>query len=54
MSKVSEGFSKCSNGVFKGAIGSLDGWLVQIIRPSLWRDEIRNVTSFIQGKVFML
>ena len=40
MSKVSEGFSKRSDGVFKGAIGSLDGWLVPIIRPSLWRDGI--------------
>ena len=34
MSKVSYGFSKRSNGIFKGAIGALDGWLVRITRPN--------------------
>ena len=38
--------------LLKGAIGSLDGWLVRIIRPSLWRDGIQNVTSFYSRKGF--
>ena len=33
MHKVSYGFARRSNGVFKGGIGALDGWLVRIIRP---------------------
>ena len=39
MTKVSDGFSKRSNGAFKGAIGALDGWLVRILCPSLQRME---------------
>ena len=34
MDKVSNGFSKRSNGVLKGAIGALDCWLVRIVKPS--------------------
>ena len=33
MSKVALGFSKRSNGVLRGAIGAIDGWLVKIQRP---------------------
>ena len=50
MRKVSDGFSKRSNGVLKGVIGALDGWLVRIERPSLWKDGIKNVTSFFFKK----
>ena len=52
MQKVSDGFSKRSNGVFKGAIGALDGWLVRIIRPSHWRDGILNITAFF-SRIFL-
>ena len=52
MEEVSIGFSQRSNGVLKGAIGALDGWLVRIVCPSLWRDGIRNVTAFYSRKGF--
>ena len=52
MQKVSDGFSRRSNGVFKGTIGALDGWLVRIIRPSYWRDGILNITLFF--KIFFI
>ena len=38
MHDTSKGFSQRSNGIFKGAIGALDGWLVRIIKPSYFRD----------------
>ena len=34
MDKVSLGYSKRSNGVLKGAIGALDGWLLRVVKPS--------------------
>ena len=52
MRRVSIGFSKRSNGIFKGAIGALDGWLVRIIRPSFFRDGYRNITGFYSRKGF--
>ena len=52
MLKVSEGFSKRSDGVFCGAIGALDGWLVRIIKPSYDRDGITNPTTFYSQKGF--
>ena len=50
MQKVSDGFSRRSNGVFKGGIGALDGWLVRIIRPCWWRDGFKNITAFFSRK----
>lgn len=50
MDKVSDGFSKRSNGVLKGTIGALDGWLVRIVKPSWIRDKIKNPTTFFSGK----
>ena len=53
MTKVSDGFSIRSNGVFKGAIGALDGWLVRILCPSLQRDGIKILQHSFQGRAFM-
>ena len=50
MEKVSIGFSQRSNGVLKGAIGALDGWLVRIVRPSWLRDRVKNPTTFFRAK----
>ena len=52
MHETSKGFSQRSNGIFKGAIGALDGWLVQIIKPSYFRDGFKNVTGFFSRKDF--
>lgn len=52
MSKVSRGFSQRSDGVFIGAIGALDGWLVMILKPSYHRDGILNPSSFFLRKGF--
>ena len=52
MKKVSDGFAKRSNGIFIGTIGAIDGWLVRIIRPSFWRDGIKNITAFYSRKGF--
>ena len=52
MHDTSKGFSQRSNGIFKGAIGALDGWLVQIIKPSYFRDGFKNVTGFFSRKGF--
>ena len=52
MQKVSDGFSRRSNGVFKGGIGALDGWLVRIIRPCWYRDGFKNITAFFSRKGF--
>ena len=46
MNRVSEGFSKRSNGVLKGAIGAIDGWLVKIRRPNYFMDGINNPVPF--------
>ena len=53
MARVSKGFSLRSNGVLKGAIGAIDGWLVKIIRPSWRLDRVRNPVAFFQGRVFL-
>ena len=34
LERVSKGFSIRLNGVLKGAIGAVDGWLVKIVKPS--------------------
>ena len=52
MSRASAGFSKRSNGVLIGAIGAIDGWLVRIVRPSWFRDKIKNPTKFFSRKGF--
>ena len=51
MERVSSGFSKRSNGIVKGAISALDGWLVKIARPSWSIDKLRNMVSFFSRKV---
>ena len=35
-----------------GAIGAIDGWLVRIVRPSWFRDKIKNPTTFFSRKGF--
>ena len=52
MAEVSEGFSKRSNGVFKGGIGAIDGWVVKIVKPSYYADGIKNATTFFSRKGF--
>ena len=52
MARVSKGFSLRSNGVLKGAIGAIDGWLVKIIRPSWRLDRVRNPVAFFSRKGF--
>ena len=54
MKKVSNGFASRSNGIFKGAIGDIDGWLVRVVRPNLFRNFIKNPTDFFQKRGFML
>ena len=51
---VSKGFSKRSNGVFKGAIGALDGWLVRILCPSFHRDNSKMYLAFIREIFYAL
>ena len=54
MKKVSEGFSKRSNGILKGAIGAIDGRLVRIERSNYQRDKIKHASFFFfQERVFM-
>lgn len=54
MAKVSHRVSKRSGGIFMGAIGALDGWVVHIVRHG-WRDTIQNPMSFFpQGRDSML
>ena len=52
MDRVSDGFSNCSYGILKGAIGTTDGWLVHIVRPSFRVDGINNIVSFFSRKYF--
>ena len=52
MSSVAAEFSSKSNGIFKGVIGAIDGWLVRIRRPSRRRDKILNPGSFFSRKGF--
>lgn len=52
LDRVSKGFSKRSNGVLIGAIGAIDGWLVKIKRPSITKDNIKNIVGFFSRKGF--
>ena len=52
LAKVSAGFSQRSDGVLKGAIGAIDGWLVRIQKPSFRMDRIKNSLSFYSRKGF--
>ena len=52
MNRVSRGFSKRSNGILQGPIGTIDGWLVKIIRPSVTVDGIENIVGFFSRKGF--
>ena len=54
MKTVSHGFSKRSNGILKGAIGAIDGWLVRISKPSMQRDGQKNPTSIFLERGSML
>ena len=54
MEKVSRGFTKRSNGVLKGVVGTNDGWIVRIVRPGWIRDGVRNPTIFISRKLFLV
>ena len=49
MNRVSCGFSRRSNGVLKGCIGAIDGWLVKI-RPNSWLDGAINPVPFYSRK----
>ena len=51
METASEGFSRRSNGISKGAIGPLDVWLVSIQGLSYWKD-ILNINAFFSRKGF--
>ena len=46
MASISSGFSKRSDGVLKGAIGAIDGWLVPIHRPTWFLDHIFSPITF--------
>ena len=46
MKRVSDGFSRQSNGGLKGDIGAINGWLVNIQRPTFWYDSLTNPVSF--------
>ena len=52
MSIVSEGFAERSNGVLKGAIGAIDGWLVRIRAPSWFSDRVSSPITFFSRKGF--
>ena len=50
MARVSHGFSKRYNGVLKGIIGTIDGWLVKIRRPNLYFDGATNPVPYFSRK----
>ena len=52
MNRVSRGFARRSNGVLKGCIGAIDGWLVKIRRPNSWLDGAINPVPFYSRKGF--
>ena len=54
MDEVSDGFSRRSSGILRGAIGAIDGWLVKIRRPNSYHDGMTNAVPFFSGKDFML
>ena len=45
LDRVSNGFSVRSNGVLKGAIGAIDGWLVKIVKPNSISDRVNNIVG---------
>ena len=51
ISKASTDFSKRYNGVLIGAIGTLDGRLVRVVRPG-FRSFVTNPVSFFSSKGF--
>ena len=50
LQRVSKGFSTRSNGVLKGAIGAIDGWLVNIVKPSTCLDNLKMLQIFLLTK----
>ena len=52
MGSVSEGFTKRSNDVLKGAIGAINGWLVRVCCPSWFLDRLTSPIMFFSWKVF--
>ena len=52
LDRVSRGFSARSNGVLKGAIGAIDGWLVKIVKPNSVADKVKNIAGFFSRKGF--
>ena len=52
LERVSRGFSARSNGVLKGAIGAIDGWLVKIVKPNSLSDKVKNIVGFFSRKGF--
>jgi|EP00979_Chaetoceros_neogracilis_P009196 hypothetical protein len=45
-------FARHSNGLFVGAIGALDGWLVKIGKPRRRSDKVQNPGSYFSRKGF--
>ena len=54
MKKVSQGFARRSNGVLRGAIGSINNWLVKIQRPWVNRDNVKDPASFFQERILCI
>ena len=52
MRRVALGFSERSSGVLRGAIGTIDVWLVKIQRPWKHRDNVTDPASFFSRKGF--
>ncbi len=52
MEMVAKGFCENSNVVFAGCIGALNGWLVEIKKPSAKRDDLQNPGSYYSRKGF--
>jgi hypothetical protein len=52
MMKVAGEFRRASNGLFSGAIGAIDGWLVRIKKPTWKKDRVKNAASFYSRKGF--
>lgn len=54
MAEVSVEFSNRSGGIVKGAIGSLDGWVVHILLLG-WRDMSRHpISNFLRKEFYAL
>ena len=52
MKIIAQGFSVRSSGIVYGAIGALDGWIVQITKPSWRYDFLQNISGFFSRKGF--